>query len=38
MRKPSRRITIYVDADVLQAFRTRAEAEGRGYQVLMNEA
>ena len=32
------RITIYIDDDVLDAFRDRAEAEGRGYQTAMNEA
>ncbi|MBZ0093000.1 MAG: BrnA antitoxin family protein [Sulfuricellaceae bacterium] len=32
------RITMYVDADVLAAFRKKAEAEGKGYQTLINEA
>ncbi len=32
------RITIMLDNDVLEAFRTRAEAEGRGYQTAINEA
>ena len=32
------RITIYIDDEVLAAFRARAEAEGRGYQTLINEA
>lgn len=32
------RITIMLDNDVLDAFRTRAEAEGRGYQTAINEA
>jgi uncharacterized protein (DUF4415 family) len=37
--KPGKvRITMYVDAEVLQAFRERAEQEGKGYQTLMNEA
>ena len=31
------RITIYLDDDVLEAFRDRAESEGRGYQTLINE-
>ena len=31
------RITIYIDDEVLAAFRARAEAEGRGYQTLINE-
>lgn len=34
------RITIYVDTDVLDAFRTAADREGRGrgYQTVINEA
>ena len=32
------RITIHIDDDVLEAFRERAEAAGRGYQTMMNEA
>mgnify|MGYP003398344798 FL=1 len=32
------RITIYLDDDVLDAFRRRAEKEGRGYQTLINDA
>ena len=32
------RITIMLDNDVLDAFRTRAETEGRGYQTGINEA
>ena len=32
------RITIYIDDDILDAFRDRAEAQGRGYQTAMNEA
>lgn len=32
------RITIFIDDDVLAAFRTRAEGEGKGYQTLMNAA
>jgi uncharacterized protein (DUF4415 family) len=32
------RITIHLDDDVLEAFRERAEAEGRGYQTMINEA
>ena len=31
------RITIYLDDDVLQAFRERADATGRGYQTLIND-
>jgi uncharacterized protein (DUF4415 family) len=32
------RITIYIDNDVLDAFRTRAENSGIGYQTIMNQA
>ena len=32
------RVTIYVDNDVLETFRERAEDGGRGYQNVMNEA
>jgi len=32
------RITIYLDDAIIAAFRERAEAEGRGYQTLINEA
>lgn len=32
------RITIMLDDDVLAHFRARAEAEGRGYQTLLNAA
>ena len=31
------RITIMIDDDVIEAYRARAEAAGRGYQTLMNE-
>ncbi|MFO1372035.1 MAG: BrnA antitoxin family protein [Candidatus Competibacteraceae bacterium] len=31
------RITIYLDDDVLAAFRDRAGREGKGYQTLINE-
>ena len=30
------RITIFLDDDVIEAFRAQAEAEGRGYQTLIN--
>lgn len=30
------RITIYIDNDVLEAFRLRAGADGMGYQTLIN--
>lgn len=32
------RITMLIDADVLAAFRARAEREGKGYQTLINAA
>ena len=32
------RITIYIDDDVLEAFRDRADASGRGYQTMINDA
>ena len=31
------RITIFLDDDVLAAFRERAEAQSKGYQTLINE-
>lgn len=39
--KPPRgktRITIYLDNDVLEAFRERGDAAGRGYQTMINDA
>lgn len=32
------RVAIYIDDDILEAFRERAEAMGKGYQSMMNEA
>jgi uncharacterized protein (DUF4415 family) len=32
------RITIYIDDDVLETFREKGDATGKGYQTLMNEA
>ncbi|MCL2874907.1 MAG: BrnA antitoxin family protein [Betaproteobacteria bacterium] len=32
------RVTVWVDDDVLAAFRARAIQEGKGYQALMNDA
>ncbi|MBA3231450.1 MAG: BrnA antitoxin family protein [Acidobacteria bacterium] len=32
------RITIHIDDDVLEVFRERADAAGRGYQTMINEA
>ena len=31
-------VTIRIDADVLEAFKARSAARGKGYQTLMNEA
>ncbi|MCB1849461.1 MAG: BrnA antitoxin family protein [Gammaproteobacteria bacterium] len=32
------RITIFLDDEVLEAFRARADDSGKGYQTLINEA
>ena len=32
------RITIYIDDEVLEAFRQLAEQQGTGYQTMMNQA
>ncbi|MEB3213516.1 MAG: BrnA antitoxin family protein [Leptolyngbyaceae bacterium] len=32
------RITIMLDDDIIEAFRNKAEASGRGYQTMINEA
>ncbi len=32
------RVTMYLDAAVVQAFRNQAEVEGKGYQTLINDA
>lgn len=32
------RITIYLDDDILEAFREQASAKGKGYQTLINDA
>jgi hypothetical protein len=36
--KGKTRITIYIDDDVLEEFRVRAERAGTGYQTMMNQA
>ena len=36
--KGKTRITIYIDNDILEAFRSRAEEAGTGYQTMINEA
>ena len=39
IRQPGKtRITIYLDDQVLEAFRERADTAGRGYQTMINEA
>ena len=37
-QKGKTRISIYIDNDVLEEFRNRADESGRGYQTMMNEA
>ena len=37
-QKGKTRITIYLDDDVLEEFRARADAAGYGYQTMINEA
>ena len=37
-QKGKTRITIYIDDEVLDEFRSRAEQAGIGYQTMMNEA
>ena len=36
--KGKTRITIYIDDDVLEAFRERGDQAGLGYQTMMNQA
>ena len=39
IRQPGKtRITIYLDDQVIEAFRDRADGSGRGYQTMINEA
>jgi len=39
VRQPGKtRITIYLDKDIIDAFRAKAESSGQGYQSLINEA
>lgn len=35
--KGKTRVTMYLDDDVLTAFRTHAESQGMGYQTLIND-
>lgn len=37
-QKGKTRISIFIDNSVLEAFRTRAEKAGTGYQTMMNDA
>lgn len=37
-QKGKTRISIFIDNDILEAFRARAERGGTGYQTMMNEA
>ena len=37
-QKGKSRITIYLDNDLIEEFRARAEAAGHGYQTMINEA
>jgi len=36
--KGKTRITIYLDTDILENFRERADKEGYGYQTMINDA
>lgn len=39
VRQPGKtRITIYLDKDVIEAFRAKADSSGQGYQTLINDA
>ncbi len=37
-QKGKTRITIFIDTDILEWFRDKAEREGRGYQTEINQA
>ena len=37
-QKSKTRITIYIDDTILDAFRDKADQEGRGYQTMINDA
>jgi uncharacterized protein (DUF4415 family) len=37
-QKGKTRITIYLDNDIIEEFRSRSNSEGKGYQTMMNEA
>ena len=38
LQKGKTRISIYIDNEVLEEFRTRADESGKGYQTMMNDA
>jgi len=37
-QKGKTRISIYIDNDVLEEFRNRADKSGKGYQTMINDA
>jgi uncharacterized protein (DUF4415 family) len=37
-QKGKTRISIYIDDEILEEFRSRADAAGRGYQTMINDA
>ncbi len=37
-QKGKTRITIYIDNEILEEFRNRADKSGQGYQTVINEA
>jgi uncharacterized protein (DUF4415 family) len=37
-QKGKTRISIFIDNDVLEAFRQRSDESGKGYQTMMNDA
>jgi uncharacterized protein (DUF4415 family) len=37
-QKRKTRITIYLDNDIIEEFRERSDAIGRGYQTMINDA
>lgn len=37
-QKGKSRISIYLDDEILEEFRARADAAGRGYQTMINDA
>jgi len=37
-QKGKSRISIYLDGEILEEFRKRADAAGRGYQTMINDA